>query len=342
MIKEDCAKFSNNFSNFEELYNSNILIAGGTGFVGKWITEMLIYLNEEYKYNISIYLLARNIPQKNNYESVNYIKYIKSDIRNLKQIPQEINYIINAIGSPDSRDYLSFPIKTIDTIFNGTKNLLNSASYLPNLKKILHLSSNKVYGNNYSENPIPESGLINNKIESQDIYAQSKSASEALCNAYISELQLPITIVRPFSFIGPFQHLDKPWAINNFIRDALLGGKIRILGDESTVRSYMYGSDMAFYILTILSKGSVGEVYNLGSDNRISLLELALLIKEIFNNKPEIEIKRSRDNYLDVSFDVPDMRKTIMLVGDVKISLIKESLIKSINWYTKQIKLDKQ
>ena len=68
----------------------------------------------------------------------------------------------------------------------------------------------------------------------------------------MSELYLPIIIVRPFAFIGPFQSLDKPWAVNNFIRDAILGGPIRILGNELTTKSYMYGSDLAYFILNLL------------------------------------------------------------------------------------------
>ncbi len=67
--------------------------------------------------------------------------------------------------------------------------------------------------------------------------------------------KLPVVTARPFAFIGPYQGLDKPWAVNNFLRDALLGVPIRILGDADTVRSYMYPSDMAFWLLAILAEG---------------------------------------------------------------------------------------
>ena len=83
-------------------------------------------------------------------------------------------------------------------------------------------------------------------------------------------MRLPIVTVRPFAFLGPYQLLDRPWAANNFIRDSLLGGPIRIQGDGQSVRSYMYPADMALWLLTIFPRGSVGSVYNVGSPNGIT------------------------------------------------------------------------
>ena len=103
MIKEDFEKYCTNISNIDKLKNSNILITGGTGFIGKWLTEMLIYLNENFNFNTTIYLLSRNIPKDSNYSGISYIHYIKSDIRNIKELPTVLNYIIHAAGTPDSK-----------------------------------------------------------------------------------------------------------------------------------------------------------------------------------------------------------------------------------------------
>ena len=78
--------------------------------------------------------------------------------------------------------------------------------------------------------------------------------AEAEAAAWRSVAKLPVVTARPFAFIGPYQGLDKPWAVNNFLRDALLCVPIRILGDADTVRSYMYPSDMAFWLLAILAE----------------------------------------------------------------------------------------
>ena len=76
-------------------------------------------------------------------------------------------------------------------------------------------------------------------------YAEAKRYGESLCTLFRNQFRLPIVNVRPFSFVGPYQSLDAPWAINNFIRDVVMRQPIRIQGDGTAVRSYMYGADMA-------------------------------------------------------------------------------------------------
>ena len=332
MIQEDCSKSCINTSNLEKLKSSHILITGGTGFVGTWLTEMIIYLNENFNFNVTIYLLSRNITPSKSYSEFKYVHFIKSDIKSLKELPSTINYILHAAGSPDSREHVSNSIKTIDTLYKGTKNILDLASRLPNLVKVIHFSSNKIYGNNYSKVPIDENNTTIIGYNYQDVHSESKRMSETLCKAYMSELHLPIIIVRPFAFIGPFQSLDKPWAVNNFIRDAILGGPIRILGNELTTKSYMYGSDLANYILNILSFGKIGEVYNIGSSTPLTLLELANKIKNLINSEIEIKIRSSKDSYSKTTFDVPMTTKIEKDLNLKEAFGIEDALKRTILW----------
>ena len=332
MIQEDCAKSCINISNLVKLKSSHILITGGTGFIGTWITEMLIYLNENFNFNVTIYLLSRNAAQRSNHSEFEYIHYIKSDVKNVKELPSTIEYILHAAGTPDSREHVSNSIKTIDTFYKGTQNILDLASRLPNLIKAIHFSSNKIYGTNYSKAPLDESNTNIFGNSNQDVYSESKRISETLCKAYMSELHLPIIIVRPFAFIGPFQSLDKPWAVNNFIRDAILGGPIRILGNELTTKSYMYGSDLAYYILNILVQGKIGEIYNIGSSHPTSLVELATKIKNLINSEIEIKIRSSKDQYSGTSFDVPQTSKIENGLNIKSFFNIEEALKRTILW----------
>jgi nucleoside-diphosphate-sugar epimerase len=332
MIQEDCAKSCINTSILEKLKSSHILITGGTGFVGTWLTEMLIYLNENFNFNVTIYLLSRNITPSKSYSEFKYVHFIKSDVKSLKELPSTINYVLHAAGTPDSREHVSNSIKTIDTFYKGTQNILDLASRLPNLVKIIHFSSNKIYGNNYSKVPMDENNKTIIGYNNQDVYSESKRISETLCKAYMSELHLPIIIVRPFAFIGAFQSLDKPWAVNNFIRDAILGGPIRILGNELTTKSYMYGSDLAYYILNILVQGKIGEIYNLGSSHPTTLVEIANKIKNIINSEIEIKIRSSKDTYHETIFDVPKMTKIEQHLNIKPAFDIEESLKRTILW----------
>jgi dTDP-glucose 4,6-dehydratase len=332
MIKEDCAKSCKDISRLENLKNSHILITGGTGFVGTWLTEMLIYLNEDFNFNITIYLLSRNGTLNKKYSQLKYLQHIQSDIKNVKELPSTINYVFHAAGTPDSREHVSNSLKTIDTFYKGTQNILDLASRLPYLVKIIHFSSNKIYGNNYSTVPMDETNNTIIGYNNQDVYSESKRMSETLCKAYMSELHLPIIIVRPFAFIGPFQSLDKPWAVNNFIRDAILGGPIRILGNELTTKSYMYGSDLANYLLNILAIGKVGEVYNVGSSQPTTLIELATKIKKIINSDIEIKIRSSKDQYSKTSFDVPQISKIENELNIKPVFDIEDALRRTILW----------
>jgi nucleoside-diphosphate-sugar epimerase len=332
MIKNDLEKSCINISNIDKLKNSNILITGGTGFIGKWLTEMFIYLNENFSFNTTIFLLSRNITKESNYNGISYIHYIKSDIKNIKELPTVLNYIIHAAGTPDSKEHVSNPLKTIETVIGGTQKILDLSSRLPNLIKFIHISSNKIYGNNFSTIPIDESNSTIIGYNNQDVYSESKRMSETICKSYISEFQLPITIVRPFAFIGPFQHLDKPWAINNFIRDAILGGPIKILGNEYSSKSYMYGSDLANYMLNILVFGKIGEAYNVGSSNPITLIDLATKIKTIIDSEIEIKVKSSKDIYSKTIFDVPDTTKIENELNIKEGFGIDEALRRTILW----------
>lgn len=336
LIFEDYKKSCIDINSLSELDGQSILVTGGTGFMGKWIAEIVNYINKTGDYNIKLYLLARNIENFHlevpHLAELPFISLIKQDVRNLHELPSDVNYIIHAAGSPDNRDHVSQPLKTIESFYKGTNAILDAATRLPNLKKIIHISSHTVYGKNESEDLINErfSGKIENNLNS--IYAESKRIAESLCFVYRNNFRLPIVILRPFAFIGPYQNLDKPWAVNNFIRDAILGVPIRILGNGLTIRSYLYGSDMAYWILKSLVKGKVGEVYNLGSSEAVSLNELAIKINNSLNESIEILNKTSKELYTTLSKSVSDNSKIFKDLEISQIHNLDESISKTIVW----------
>jgi len=290
----------------EKLKNSRILITGGTGFFAKWLLNAVILLNDKYKFHIKLYLLAR---KNNDYieKTISLrsdIEFIKNDIRNVDELPSDIEYIIHAAATPDNREHMSNPIDTMDIISHGTKQILDASLRLNNIKKILLLSSGQVYGtidgNHIKEKSV---GLLDtNSIKS--IYPEAKRYSETLALAYKSLYKLPIIQVRPFAFIGPLMEMNKPWAINNFIASAIKFKKIKILGNGEPIRSYMYPSDMVWWLLNMLLHSKDGAIYNLGSDNGISLKDLAEKIKIKLGDDIKIEIQNMNN---DKSIFLPDI-----------------------------------
>lgn len=335
-INDDISKSLKGIVNeLSALKNKKILITGGTGFIGIWLTSMITWLNDEYDFNCKIVLLSRhqNLFKKNHEElgARKDISFISSDIRSINKLDDDINYIIHAASNPDNRIHTTDPINTMDIISNGTKVILDQATRLPNIESILHLSSGQVYGKSFvSGETLSEQrkeNFLKNDITS--IYSNAKYYSEVICLSYQSQCKLPITIVRPFSFIGPFQELSKPWAINSFIQESMNGQPMRIVGNGKPQRSYLYGSDMAAWLLQLLVNGKRGSIYNVGSSEGISLEEVTKKINTILHNKVDVIIQ----NYnTDESQFIPNLKFIKEDLGVKETFTFEEALTRTIEW----------
>ena len=322
------------------LKNDVVLITGGTGFIGTWIAGLIAFLNDNYSFNTRIILLARNIEYFKvkcpHLANRNDVQLIAADVRYLHELPTDVNWLIHAAGTPDNRTHSTYPLETMSVIANGTHSVLRAAERCSNLKMLLNISSGLIYGHQPFENThIDEtfSGVLKCATVSS-AYAQAKRYAETLCHSSRSQSRLPIVTARPFAFMGPYQSLETPWALNNFIKDALAGNTIKILGDGKTVRSYMYASDMAFWLLSILIRGISGESYNVGSPESITLDKLAQLVIEQSNSPLEIKLRTSASNELQSSRFVPD----VSLAQDklqLKITIdLNTAIKKTILWNT--------
>jgi len=323
------------------LKNSVLMVTGGTGFVGTWLAEMVSFLNETASFNCQLILVARDLERFKkkcpHLASNRNITLIKADVRFALDLPRECNWIVHGAAVPDHHTSLSYPIETMTTIAQGTEAVLRFSERCSDLKMLLNLSSGWVYGDQPVEvEKIPESysgGPSLNTINS--IYPEAKRYSEVLAASFRHQLKVPVTTVRPFAFLGPYQRLSSPWAANNFIFDALSGNKIRILGNGETVRSYMYATDMAYWLLNMLVRSNSGACYNLGSPEPIALGELARMVSSLVSTPTEVSFssgadmqKASRKSKL-----VPDTalaEKDFALKHTVSL---RESLSKTIDWY---------
>ncbi len=319
----------------EKLRGKTILITGGTGFVGSWTARALAWLNDEFDFKCQIILLARSPEKLEKLDAKLYkredITFIRSDVRSIHNLPQNINYIIHSAATPDNRVHMSDPVSTMDVIAMGTKAVMEAATRLVDLEAIVHISSGQVYGTeSFNEETLNKNmlgGFLKNDIRS--IYPEAKRHSETICLAYRSQYKLPIIIVRAFSFIGPYQDLNKPWAINNFMQEALNSQPMRIVGNGMPQRSYLYASDMATWLLAILASGTRGTTYNLGSSKGISLVEVTDEINSILFKEVDVMIQNLDD---DSSKFIPSIEHIKKELDVEEVFSFKEALEHTIKW----------
>jgi dTDP-glucose 4,6-dehydratase len=132
---------------------------------------------------------------------------------------------------------------------------------------------------------------------------------------------LDCVIARGFAFVGPYLPLTDKFAVGSFIRDALAGGPIRITGDGTPVRSYLYAADLAIWLLTLLVKAKACRPYNVGSDSAIALADLAYAVGRGSDNPVSVKLGRSRRNMAAERY-VPSIRRVHDELGlTVRISL---------------------
>jgi nucleoside-diphosphate-sugar epimerase len=338
-IRKDCLAAASEYGDIiSMLSNEKISITGGTGFLGSWIAEMIIVLNTEFDANIVLDIFARDINtwQKKypHFSSCEYINCISHDIRSPITFSSDTAFIIHAAGSPSSRVHASDPLGAVKTIL-GVENALQAAAKLSDLKRFVNISSCFVVGkNNKNDVGTKESDCFPIKPGALDsAYCEAKRTAETLCSIYRSSFRLPISTIRPFTFTGPYQSLQNPWAINNFMNDIINGNDIRIHGDGGAKRSYLYGSDVAFWVLTSLVRGIDGGIYNLGGSCPITHNNLANLLREISPNMVNLRHNtlftgdRQHDNLY------PDMNHTMVSLGVKESCSIEESITKTLHWF---------
>ncbi|MSU34524.1 MAG: NAD-dependent epimerase/dehydratase family protein [Pedosphaera sp.] len=320
------------------LAGTTIFISGGTGFLGTWLLELISALNAEHQFDIRVAIYSRSAPdfirRHRHLGSCKAFRFLEGDIRFLTELPRETQYIIHAAALTDRRLFASNPTAVGEVNSLGTIRLLRAACLLEDLRNLLLVSSGLVYG--------PQSLAVERiKEESSNgfpcdnpnaIYSESKRFSEAFAASFVSETKVPLVIARPFAFVGPYQSLALPWAVTDFIRDTLAGRPIKIMGDGSTVRSLLYASDFAYWILAALACGQARHAYNIGSPEPVDLLSLAKMITQHFTPPPDILTRVGQSDHGTTRL-VPCVEKARRELGVQLTVPLADAIQRTINWH---------
>jgi dTDP-glucose 4,6-dehydratase/UDP-glucuronate decarboxylase len=291
IINQDLEEIANEIKDVApKLEGKTVVLAGGAGFLGKYMVAEFDYLNKNFLSKPCKVLVLDNLISglKDNVEENDNIKLIQQDISKKFQVDEKVDYIIHAASLASPIFYNKYKLETIDAGYLGTRNLLEIAKD-KNLENYVHFSSSEVYGN-----PLPE--FIPTKEDyfgnvscngPRSCYDESKRVGEALTATYHDLYKIPTTIIRPFNNYGPGMRLDDGRVLANFVVAALDGKDIPMYRGGNQTRTFCYiGDATAGYFKALLLPGSGERVFNIGNDGQeIKMKHLAEMVLGLVGNK---------------------------------------------------------
>jgi nucleoside-diphosphate-sugar epimerase len=278
---------------WQRLAYSKIFITGGTGLFGHWILDSLSDANRRLNLEIEATVLTRN-PEKAIVKMPGLdhrIKFIQGHVENFDLPSEKFDFILHMATTSAEETFNGVDqTQKLKLLFEGTQRVLELA-LRSDTNRVLFTSSGAVYGNQNCDS-IKESAMSHiETFNSASGLALGKSLAEYILFQAYSKTGLEIVIARCFSFVGPGIPLHFHYAIGNFIKNAIEGNPIRVLGDGLAIRSYMFMGDLVWWLLKLLLDGRTGDAYNVGSDEAISIMELAESVNKICGSSSEIVIE---------------------------------------------------
>jgi nucleoside-diphosphate-sugar epimerase len=322
---------------WREVQGQSIFMTGGTGFFGSWLLESLTWADDQLHLGTKAVVLSRDpqtfaakAPHLANHPAV---CLLQGDVRTFEFPTGEFRFVVHAATEASAKLNQENPLLMFETVVEGTRRTLEFAR-THGTSRFLLTSSGAVYGKQPPEMMhIPEDYLgAPDPMDPNAAYGEGKRAAEVLCRLYSHQFGLEAKIARCFAFVGPHLPLDAHYAIGNFIRDALQGGPIRVNGDGSPLRSYMYAADLAIWLWTILFKGQPCRPYNVGSDRSINIADLAGLVCQLTDPGIEVTIAHQADPSQPPQRYVPSIeraRNELMLESWISL---EESIQKTVHW----------
>jgi dTDP-glucose 4,6-dehydratase len=277
---------------WDSFRGARILLTGGTGFFGTWLIETFSYVNRKLGLDANLVVLDRNPNFK---PSISGFPVIPGDVRHFVFPEGKFTHVIHTASpvTPQGQDATADfqrAVETYDVVIHGMKRVLDFAVH-SGANRVLFTSSGAIYGPQPSDLPLIDEGYRGapDPLSTRNTYGESKRLAEHLCALYHSRYGIEPVITRGFSFVGPLLPLTTHFAIGNFLGDALRSTPIRVKGDGTAFRSYLYAADLAIWLWTFLARGEALRPYNVGSSRAISIGDLARKIAEKTGTSYQIE-----------------------------------------------------
>ena len=307
------------------MVSMNIVITGGSGFVGSYLCERLI--NDGHNLIVVDNLLTGSTENISDLIDNENFSFIEHDVQNHIEIENKVDYVLHFASAASPKAYTEHPVNTLKAGSIGTLNTLGLAK--KHNSQYLLASTSEVYGDPLISPQNEEYwGNVNPNGE-RSMYDEAKRFAEAAVATYSRSYDIKAKIVRIFNTYGPRMQLNDGRVVTNFIFQALQDNNITIYGDGSQTRSFSYVEDTVDGIISLMQSNEY-DVFNIGNPNEITVLELAQKIIELTNSKSEIVFKSLPSD--DPKQRKPDISKAKSKLGwEPKVNL-EDGLIKTIDW----------
>jgi len=303
----------------------NYLVTGGAGFIGSHLIENLISRGD--KVVILDDLSTGNI---GNLQNINHdIKIITGTILDfdlVNKLVAESDYVVNLAASLGVLNIVNKPLESLRVNLKGSANVIEAAAKFG--KPILIASTSEIYGKNVKEslNELDDR-IIGHPLKSRWSYSEAKAVDESLAYFYYQERKMPVRIVRFFNTVGPRQVGHYGMVVPRFVESALKNEQLSVYGTGDQIRCFCHVADAVTALLLVMdSDKSIGQVFNIGNNQQISIMDLAKKIIEVTGSKSIIEKVAYEDAYPegfeDMERRVPDISKIKNVLGwEPKINL---------------------
>ncbi len=323
---------------WSEAQGKSFFITGGTGFFGMWLLESFTHINDTLGLGMRAVVLTRDAAafarKAPHLAERTDLEFLEGDVRSFPFPDRQFQYVVHAATEASAKLNQEAPDEMLDAIVSGTRRVLDFAAGAA-VEKFLLTSSGAVYGQQPSEmTHVPETynGAPDSLLPGS-AYGLGKRVSEHMCAVHAIQHGYGVKIARCFAFVGPHLPLDSHFAIGNFIRNALNREPIRIGGDGTPTRSYLYASDLAVWLWTLLFKGVSGKAYNVGAKFDVTIAQLAETVSRAEGLQIPIEILKKPVPDQPISRYVPDVSYAEQQLGLCEhISLI-EGIQKTATWH---------
>jgi UDP-glucose 4-epimerase len=311
-----------------------VLITGGAGFIGSHLSDAYLQRGDE------VYII--DDLSTGSIENILHLKdhprfhYTIDNVANqpvTAELVDQCDVIFHLAAAVGVKLIVESPVRTIETNVHGTEVVLSLAN--KKKKKVLIASTSEVYGLS-AEIPFREDGnlVMGATTKGRWSYACSKAIDEFLALAYWREKKLPTTVVRLFNTVGPRQTGQYGMVIPTFVKQALAGRPITVYGSGKQSRCFCHVGDVVGGLVKLMdTEAAVGEVFNVGSNQEISILNLAKRVKELSNSESEIVFvpydEAYEEGFEDMPRRIPDISKVNKLVG-FKPAMELDGILKSV------------